>query len=418
MEREDKPSLRCKGRCQGFHQTCYDRLEIGPSLAELPGEFSWLCTVCAPLYELKTVLGGSKGQEKPRLRRYQPVVSQPVTGQQLLAAQVDGAGQGEGQGGGVDSTGGVGASESQSATIPAADQSLVTPVPPPLPNSVTSLPASDSVGDSPAPGAGISSQDCALYLSGVCPFGISGKTGGMCPDRHPKRCMPYMKWGNKSDKGCSGITCGKSHPTLCPKSLDLKCFDTQCPWKLHTHFCMRADRGVGRKDQGWNEWVRVGRRGNRGARDQRSSGQRSTRDRQGWVGPPGRQGGTGAAPQGWVGPPGRQGGAAPQGWFGPPGRQGGAVTASQGWVGPTGRQGGAALQGGQVGAGTGHLQQPSNHPQASPWVGQGFQEMTAQQNLLGALEQQLQQTVTRAILQALSGAVPGLGVSNASPSSS
>ena len=74
VKREDRPSLRCKGCSQAFHQACYDRLEIGPSLAELPGEFSWLCSVCAPKYQLQTIVGGSKGQEKPRLARLAPVV--------------------------------------------------------------------------------------------------------------------------------------------------------------------------------------------------------------------------------------------------------------------------------------------------------------------------------------------------------
>ena len=48
-----------------------------------------------------------------------------------------------------------------------------------------------------------------------------------------------------------------------------------------------------------------------------------------------------------------------------------------------------------------------------------FQGLTAQQNLLGAIEQQLQQAVARAIMQALSGAAPvwGTGVGNVPPSS-
>jgi hypothetical protein len=58
-------------------------------------------------------------------------------------------------------------------------------------------------------------------------------------------------------------------------------------------------------------------------------------------------------------------------------------------------------------------------PQPAAWNNQDFQGMTAQQNLLGTLEQQLQQAVTRVILQALAGAVPGLGqgMGSAPPSS-
>ena len=77
--REDEPSLRCKGCTQGFHQACYERLEIGPSLSELPGEFSWLCAECAPRYQLQTVVGGNRGQERPRLARRGPIT--PPTAQ-------------------------------------------------------------------------------------------------------------------------------------------------------------------------------------------------------------------------------------------------------------------------------------------------------------------------------------------------
>ena len=99
VNREDKPSLSCKGCRQGFHQACFERLEVGPSLAELPGEFSWLCTVCAPLYQLKTVVGGSKGQERPRLSKRAPAVPQPLQPQQpTQQADITGVGGGGGDG--------------------------------------------------------------------------------------------------------------------------------------------------------------------------------------------------------------------------------------------------------------------------------------------------------------------------------
>ena len=68
---------------------------------------------------------------------------------------------------------------------------------------------------------------------------------------------------------------------------------------------------------------------------------------------------------------------------------------------------GAARSSKRLGGGGARHPLPAGHQ--SPWIHQGFQEMTAQQNLLGTLEQQLQQAVTRAILQALSGAIPTLG---------
>ena len=238
-------------------------------------------------------------------------------------------------------------------------------------NSTPASPGRDINSDNSVPGPVNSGQDCAVYLSGECPFGISGKTGGICRDNHPKRCMPYMRWGNKSDRGCSGIACGKAHPTLCPKSLDLKCFDNQCPWKLHTHRCMRAATGSGRGDQGRSDWARVGRQGwgDRGPRDNRFSAQGSSR---GYSGGPRSGGGT------------RQAGDTRSSQWGPGRPQGG----------PGRPQGGAGL----------------------PWNIPCFQGVTAQQTKLGTLEQQLQQAVIRAILQALSRAVSGLGVGSVPPS--
>ena len=307
VEREDSPSLRCKGCSQGFHQACYDRLELGPSLAELPGEFSWMCSVCAPLYQLTTVVGGSKGQERPRLSSRCPT-SLPASADPQPAHSDSGE------------VGTAGGEQADEAEVPATH----VPEAPPLP----AAPAEQSTAET-------AGQVCALYLSGECPFGISGRTGGTCPDRHPKRCMPYMRWGNRSERGCSGTTCGKAHPTLCPKSQDLRCLDRICPWKLHTHRCVRSDQGRGQTRAQGGGSVRP-QPYNQGYREQRR-----------------HQG---------------QGGGGQQ-------RQGAAAGGNQ-----------------QVRTGTGNNQY--------------FQGLTAQQNLLGALEQQLQQAVSRAIMQALSGAVP------------
>ena len=333
VEREDTPSLRCKGCSQGFHQACYDRLEVGPSLAELPGEFSWLCTVCAPLYQLTTVVGGSRGQERPRVSSRcpstLPTTAEPEPAQSDSDEEVI-----------------VGAQGAEAATS--------GPAPPPLPPTET---AGTAAQDQTGPAA----RDCALYLSGECPFGISGRTGGTCPDKHPKRCMPYMRWGNKHGRGCSGTTCGKAHPTLCPKSQDLRCHDTLCPWKLHTHRCERSDQGRGQAGGNGRPYPQV-----RGF--QRAPGQ--------------HQG---------------QGGGRHQ--------QAGGGNHQQAGGGNHQQAGGGRRSNQQVRTGSG------NNPY--------FQGLTAQQNLLGAIEQQLQQAVARAIMQALSGAAPvwGTGVGNVPPSS-
>ena len=49
-----------------------------------------------------------------------------------------------------------------------------------------------------------------------------------------------MKWGDKSVNGCKSVPCDKLHPLLCPRSLDLKCFEKTCDVKLHTRKCKRA----------------------------------------------------------------------------------------------------------------------------------------------------------------------------------
>ena len=364
------------------------------------------CAQCAPLYQLKTVIGGSRGQERPRLSRRAPIVPQPALNQQPAQGEagvgsggVDGRGDdGEGGGGGgVEADTGDTQSTTGSDTAVPASIPTAPPLPTQLPPTVSpASPGRDINSDNTVPGPVNSGLDCALFLSGECPFGISGRTGGICRDNHPKRCMPYMRWGNKSDRGCSGIACGKSHPTLCPKSLDLKCFDNQCPWKLHTHRCMRAAT-MGRGDQGRSDWERVGNQGwgDRGPRDNRFSAQGSNR---GYSGGPRSGGGTRQA-----------GGTRPSPWG--PGRPQGGPGRPQG--GPGRPQGGAGPPQGEAVP----PQLAGNPAQPAPWNIPGFQGVTAQQTMLGTLEQQLQQAVIRAILQALSGAVPGLGVGSVPPSS-
>ena len=96
-----------------------------------------------------------------------------------------------------------------------------------------------------------------------------------------------MKWGSKDERGCTMVleTCKKVHPTLCPKSLDLRCYDKLCPYKLHATKCQRsrpppypprqgvrrrqsADHGYGHRDtvqQGGTYAARVKDGGNRGS---------------------------------------------------------------------------------------------------------------------------------------------------------
>ena len=146
--------------------------------------------------------------------------------------------------------------------------------------------------------------------------------------------------------------------------------------KLHTHRCVRNDPG---RDHTW------------GNRDQFRANFQRNRDQRPYSKYPGhRQGGDHAGGQ-VGGPNGRHigrhdGGRADQG-------VGQAVTALRG----------------------------HNRVWADPRDNMGFQDMTAQQNLLGALEQQLQQVLSRVIRQALTADVgtrptwgPGGGFANPS----
>ena len=48
-----------------------------------------------------------------------------------------------------------------------------------------------------------------------------------------------MKWGSKHANGCKVLPCPRAHPSMCIKSLDLKCLDRNCPVRLHTSKCAR-----------------------------------------------------------------------------------------------------------------------------------------------------------------------------------
>ena len=119
---------------------------------------------------------------------------------------------------------------------PVVEQGLQAPQPPPLPAATvrSGLPFLWTGVDTQTPTA-----DCEQYLRGDCPHGISGKVNGICSGVHKKRCNKYMKWGSEHEKGCKD--CDKVHPMLCPRSLQLKCLDQACVYKLHTSKCVRKE---------------------------------------------------------------------------------------------------------------------------------------------------------------------------------
>ena len=389
VERGVVPSLCCTGCKQGFHQACYDRLEIGDSLAELPGKFSWLCAVCAPNFTMTTIVGGRRGTDRPRLLHRKGLAAamttptpDPESGDSVGSAQPE---QREPE-------------EQAPSNAATADISPTQPMPPPPPP----LPQSEAATAGPVGGAdGINTPNlervCPSFMSGDCQYGISGKTGGQCPDRHPKRCPLFMRWGDRDERGCSGTTCGMVHPTLCPYSLDLRCLDRFCPWKLHTQKCQRpggwsvAQQG---RHRGWPGGGHQGfSRQGRGAYGDRFRGQRLQQEytplQGGWAPQNGRNyqhtgynegpGGRGQPQQGKV-----HQGAGAQVHEMPGGYQGG--NSVHPWGGQQSRQ---AAQSG---------------PDRS------FHEMTAQQPVLGAFsmpgfQQQLQEAVAKAVITAMTAAM-------------
>ena len=58
----------------------------------------------------------------------------------------------------------------------------------------------------------------------------------------PTLCPAFLKCCSKhTDHGCSGSDCGKLHPVMCPGSENqLKCFNKNCSYKLHTQKCERV----------------------------------------------------------------------------------------------------------------------------------------------------------------------------------
>ena len=212
-ERTDAPSLRCSGCHTGFHEPCLESLGVG-NIPDMPGKMLWLCKHCAPRFTVMTAVGGPKGASRPRAsRRCAPVAPTPAASEGDTVGPLPDQ-QVTAETGEVEDIQGQGDTPSHSES-----------------SSATTIQE-----------AGTSGVVCAAFMRGECRHGISGKKDGICLDIHPKRCPAYMKWGSKDDRGCSMVqeTCSKAHPKLCPRSLELKCFDRDCPYKLHTFKCQRS----------------------------------------------------------------------------------------------------------------------------------------------------------------------------------
>ena len=245
--RADNPTLQCAGCHQGIHEVCLSEL-LGEGIATLTtlhGSLTWLCPGCAPNYRMMTVMTGTGGLQRPASRRQlgtgrQSAVSPtPAPVDEIadrLAAMSVSAGQSSQSN----------LADTQVTSEPVNSQPQTSPVTDPnhadVQTDSDSQTASDSVTGPPTQGV-----DCPFYIKGDCQYGISGKKGGICSAVHRKRCSKFMRWGNKSQKGCKNESCPDLHPQLCPASMDLLCTNPQCGYKLHVQRCKRkamTDRTV------------------------------------------------------------------------------------------------------------------------------------------------------------------------------
>ena len=293
VTRQECPGLRCKGCGQGFHQPCLEKLLGGrPTMPALPGSVYWLCGGCSPCYELVS-LAGQRARNLPIRRRLNSesvanIQGHPVepTNPLPAAGQVASGSVGDVQVADVSPLVKVGLpflwGVFDKPVVPkpsvGTDRKAENLVRVGLPFMWPTTPAATPMVETNL------LQDCQLYLEGKCPHGISGKANGGCQSYHRKRCSKFMKWGNQGENGCRVLSCDKAHPTLCPRSLNLECLMTECPYRLHTIKCKRASRarnhphghghglgGGGHHPQGgMNRWEYHHQGGTRGFSDIRS----------------------------------------------------------------------------------------------------------------------------------------------------
>ena len=220
--RVDKPTLQCAGCHQGIHEECLKELlgEGTATLSTLHGSLTWLCQTCSPNYRMMTVLlpGGPQRPVSRRQGSIQSII--PPT----VAPAVDEI---------ADRLAAMSVSQGEPSN------------PNPINVQETAGKEDTDVTEDVTAGAGPPTQgvDCQLFLKGECPFGISGKRGGVCTAVHRKRCARFMRWGSMAVKGCKEISCANLHPAVCPASLNLLCTDQSCAYKVHVYKCKRRKTG-------------------------------------------------------------------------------------------------------------------------------------------------------------------------------
>jgi hypothetical protein len=216
--RVDKPTLQCAGCHQGIHEDCLKELlgEGTATLSTLHGSLTWLCQTCSPNYRMMTVLLPGGGPQRPVSKRQQgrqPAVSPTA------APAVDEI---------ADRLAAMSVTQGESNPNPTNVQENA------------GLEAGVTVTEDVTAAPPTQGEDCQLFIKGECPFGISGKKGGVCTAVHRKRCSRFMRWGSKVVKGCKEVSCANLHPSVCPASLGLLCTDQSCVFKVHVYKCKRS----------------------------------------------------------------------------------------------------------------------------------------------------------------------------------
>lgn len=228
--RVDKPTLQCAGCHQGIHEECLQELlgEATATLSTLHGTLTWLCQACAPNYRMMTVVvpGGTQRPVNRRLATRQAAAPPAQNSAAPSSESVDEI---------SDRLAAISVSNSESITItPPSQTNQQLPGQQVEEGQVQAGAVSDSHQGTVPLG-----EDCPLFLKGECPFGISGRKGGLCTAVHRKRCNKFLRWGTKSEKGCKEQACPNLHPSVCPASLDLLCVNQGCEYKLHIQRCKR-----------------------------------------------------------------------------------------------------------------------------------------------------------------------------------
>ena len=166
-------------------------------MSTLHGSLTWLCQACAPNFRMMTVLlpGGPQRPVSGRQGGRQAVIPPVDEIADRLAAMSVSRGE-------SDNPNPTNPQETAERD-PANPGAGVASGPPPAQGG----PPPAQGGPPPAQGGDHIGEDCQLFSKGECPYGISGKKGGVCTSVHRKRCSKFLRWGRKAQRGCKEPSC-------------------------------------------------------------------------------------------------------------------------------------------------------------------------------------------------------------------